>query len=377
MALFSDELIDKVARYGRDVFLLTGRRAMLDAGYLEKMYSFLRHNGFKVSVFDMIPPEPEDDIISLGAERFKENGCDVILAMGGGSVIDAAKCISILAANGGVIYDYKNAGSFDSTPYPVVAVPTTCGSGSEVTRYAVVVNREPKEKFTIKSTDIIPGDYILDDEVLKFLPDGELVASSFDSSAHMIEVILFNMSAGEESVEASFSGLDSVFSNLDGALNKRNVASFRALMDGANTGGRVINAERTGLPHTLGNKLTAHVKLKHGMVNALIIPEALRYLEQRSACDPVFEERLERFKEFLMSKGLFKGSVHASLRDYYSGLAPLASQGGNGLHFDDGVRKEIIRQTCNDRGLFDITPGTLEVEDISRILEAVIEGLAA
>lgn len=380
MRLFSEELCSKLRPWGSSVFLCTGRHSLHAQGHLEKLYSFLRHHGFGVYVFDRIGPDPEDDIVTLGARRFGQHGCEVLLAVGGGSAIDAAKAIAIVAANGGDIYDYKPRSDFDHTPFPVVAVPTTCGSGSEVTRYAVINNRKPLEKFTIKSDAIVPRDFLLDPSLLVSLPERQLIATVFDASTHFLEVLLFNTQSRPASVERCLEGLSLIFDHLAPALESRSLADLAALQRAAHLAGQVIHEERTGLPHTLGNKLSAFVKLEHGFMNAICLPRSLAYLEAKGGRDDLFEARRRSTEGLLRRHGSWKGSVASSLSDFYRCFAPTLY--GELCAAAEPLRSSrtlsrIVEQTANDSQLFDISPKRLSRADIAHILSRLPGGAQA
>jgi len=372
MKLFSQDLVEMLNRHGNQICLVTGRFFLSELGLLQKLYSFLRYHGFKVYVFDQIPSEPTDDVIRLGADKFIENNCEALLAVGGGSVMDAAKGMAILAACGGEIYQYKNLSEFPVNPFPVIAAPTTCGSGSEATRYGVFSNRDPKEKFTIKSTAIIPCEILLDPQLLSSLPEDELIITAFDASSHLIETLLFNMASTSDSAGRCLDGLNIIFSTLQEAVETRSEASLACLQDAAFLAGQIINVERTGLPHTIGNKISGFMPIKHGLINAIAIPPCLAFLEEKQGEDPLFENRLTAMNQLLKSHQLSKESVSAALKAFYQSF-PVRFQGK--AQFSTEVETAIIDQTARDAGLFEITPKRLKREDLEPVLARVIEAI--
>ncbi len=371
MNLFSQDLVDALKGHGTHICVVSGRHFLLELGLLQKLYSLLRFYGFKVYCFDRIPEEPPDDVVRLGADKFLENGCEALLAVGGGSVMDAAKGIAILAANGGQIYDYKKVSSFPNKPFPVIAVPTTCGSGSEATRYAVFSNREPKEKFTIKSPEIIPVSAILDPTLLTSLPDESLIITAFDASSHLIETLLFNMESTPESATRCIEGLQIIFSHLRQAVETRSPDALKQLQDAAYLAGQVINVERTGLPHTMGNKISGFMPIKHGLINALAIPPCLEFLEEKADCGALFKSRLEAMANLLKTHG-FQGPASSGLKSFYSSFQ--VSFNGRAA-FSEETLDILVKQTAMDADLFRITPGSLKPEELKPVLLRVIEAI--
>ena len=127
----ADLIGSEVARYGKKAFIVTGKSSA-KTGLLERALKQLENEGVEYEVFDKVAENPLTTTVEEGAALIKETGCDCILSMGGGSPLDAAKGMSLLAKNGGDIDDYifkRAKGEF--TSYPIVAVPTTCGTGSE------------------------------------------------------------------------------------------------------------------------------------------------------------------------------------------------------------------------------------------------------
>ena len=166
----ADLIGSEVARYGKKAFIVTGKSSA-KTGLLERALKQLENEGVEYEVFDKVAENPLTTTVEEGAALIKETGCDCILSMGGGSPLDAAKGMSLLAKNGGDIDDYifkRAKGEF--TSYPIVAVPTTCGTGSESNGTAVLTNPRTKAKKGLAYPCLIAKSSIVDPELMETMP---------------------------------------------------------------------------------------------------------------------------------------------------------------------------------------------------------------
>ena len=181
---------NETARYGRRVMIVTGRSSAA-TGLLGRAEGLLEQQGLGYEVFDRVTPNPLTTTVEEGAAFLKETGCDVILSLGGGSPLDAAKGISLLARNGGQIDDYifkRVQGDFQS--YPIVAVPTTCGTGSESNGTAVLTNPKTQDKKGLAYPCLIARSSIVDPELMETMPKRVVGPVTFDALCHSMESYL-------------------------------------------------------------------------------------------------------------------------------------------------------------------------------------------
>ena len=186
----ADIIGSEVARYGKKAFIVTGKSSA-KTGLLERALKQLENEGVEYEVFDKVAENPLTTTVEEGAALIKETGCDCILSMGGGSPLDAAKGMSLLAKNGGDIDDYifkRAKGEF--TSYPIVAVPTTCGTGSESNGTAVLTNPATKAKKGLAYPCLIAKSSIVDPELMETMPKSVLGPVTFDALCHSMESYL-------------------------------------------------------------------------------------------------------------------------------------------------------------------------------------------
>ena len=271
-----EKLGDEVSRLGSRALLVTGRTFARKHGYTDRLVNIMREAGVEVAVFDKVEPNPSAETVDLGAQEARRHRAEVVVAFGGGSPMDAAKGIAVVASLGGTAYDYFYPYVVEKEVLPVVALPTTAGTGSEVTRYAVITDTRTNKKTVIVGYPIIPRAALLDPEVLKHMPPQLTAWTGFDALSHAVEAFLSKKSTplvdiyAKEAVRIIFNHLPEA---VRGSENDREKVFFASLLAGL-----AINDAGTILVHGLGYYLTTHHNVHHGLANALILPAALEAL---------------------------------------------------------------------------------------------------
>lgn len=281
--------------------------------------------GIKVIRFSGFKPNPQYESVVDGVKIFKENSCDLIVAVGGGSAMDVAKCIK-LYANMDPKRNYLKQSAVPKD-IPLLAVPTTAGSGSEATRYAVIYYKEEKQSITHESC--IPSVVLMDASALESLPDYQKKSTMLDALCHAIESY-WSVNSTEESREFSRRAIERILSARDPYL-KGDMAGNLDMLMAANTAGRAINITQTTAGHAMCYKLTNLYGIAHGHAAALCVsqlwPYMLAHTEKcidirgRTYLEKMFdrlgkamgcetaEQGVERFREFLESLRLPKITV--------------------------------------------------------------------
>ena len=175
---------------------VTEDKLMEKLGIQQRVIELLGQNGVSVAVFDKVTPNPTRTGVMAAAALAKESGCDFVIGLGGGSSIDTAKAASIMMANPGDLWDYASAGSGGRKPvsgaFPVVAIATTAGTGTEADPYAVVTNEETNEKLDFTLDEIFPAISIIDPELMLTLPHKLTLFQGFDALFHASECYVNN-----------------------------------------------------------------------------------------------------------------------------------------------------------------------------------------
>jgi alcohol dehydrogenase class IV len=267
-------LLDALGLKG-NALIVTGRKFAKITGYLDLLRSLLRGRDDSAFVFDKVEPNPSVETIQKGAELAARVGVNFIVAFGGGSVIDAAKAISILPLQGGSIEDYfydKTHRSVLPPTIPVVAIPTTCGTGSEVTKYAVIT--KGMNKFTVLGDQIIPVAAILDAETLKHLSSEQFAIAAMDAISHSLESY-FNNDSNIYSEVFAITALKILLNNYMKGFDN-DIDAREEMLYGSMLAGMAINMTGTTLVHALSAYVTPRFNIPHGLSNGLFIDVYLK-----------------------------------------------------------------------------------------------------
>ena len=233
--------------------------------------------------FDQFSPNPLYEQVCAGVELFNANDCDAIVAIGGGSTIDVAKCIKLYCRMDAA-RNYLEQECTDSG-VPLIAVPTTAGTGSESTRYAVIYYEGKKQSVTHRS--IIPDFAVLEPLFLKTLPLYQKKCTMLDALCQGIESA-WCVNSTDESMEFSKMAIQMILNHWHGYITSDCESDAKEIMIAANFAGRAINITQTTAPHAMSYKLTSMYGVPHGHAVALCLPEVWQYmLEHPENCaDP-------------------------------------------------------------------------------------------
>ncbi len=311
------EKAGEIAAMGRKALIVTGRSWVRKSGVLKRVEKLLDAAGVDYVEFCEVEENPSSVTVDRAAELARREECDTVLAIGGGSAMDAGKAAALVAANEGSCNDYYGEVEGAKPALPVMAVPTTSGSGSEVTRYAVITDSGIDLKKTISTFDIAPRVALCDPELTVSLTPRLTASTGMDVLCHAVEGYLsteHNQISDALAIEAILivrSDLPTAVRNpsdLDTRLNMMRAAMF---------GGMVVNHTGTILPHGIGYALTLDAGLQHGEASAMVLPYFLDriYAQERIRVDHLTHlmgggEGGGVFKEFMKGLGL-----HGSLRD--------------------------------------------------------------
>ncbi len=272
-----NELGDYVAGFGRRCLLVTGRYFALKYGYVDKIKDMLGRHGIDAAHFGLVEPNPSYETVKKGVKVACNFDIDFVVAFGGGSVIDAGKAIALLATLGGDVEDYLYPKTVDGYEImPVVAVPTTCGTGSEVTKYSLLTDVKAGKKRVIAGSSIIPRLSVLDPDLLETLPSEMVAYTGFDALSHALESY-FSCSSTLISDMFAVESIKTALRSLENAYRGDRRAKARMLY-ASMLAGMAINITGTILVHALGYPLTTKYGVHHGLANAVFLAEVLKYI---------------------------------------------------------------------------------------------------
>ena len=265
-----------LARLGLSRPLIVTDPFMVSSGLLNRLTRPLHDAGIAFDVFSETVPEPTDLIVEAGVQRITPQH-DCLLAFGGGSPIDTAKAMTILAAGGGKMRDYKSPVAADIAALPLIAIPTTAGTGSEATRFTIITDSERDEKMLIAGLAALPVAAIVDYELTFSVPPRITADTGVDSFTHALEAYV-SRRANPFSDALAVSAMRLIGANLRTAFHEpRNAEARAAMMLGATQAGLAFSNASVALVHGMSRPIGAHFHVPHGLSNAMLLPTVTRY----------------------------------------------------------------------------------------------------
>ncbi len=289
-----DELTDAVRRFGAEKVLVMTDKGVKGAGLTQPVTSRLSGLGVSFSMFDGVMPEPSWHDVQTVLDRFGREGFGLVIAVGGGSVMDTAKLFSLLAGRTLSVRDLLNDPLAAKKALPSFMIPTTCGTGSEATANAIVAVPEEGVKVGIVNPDMIPDAVFLDSAMISSLPAPIVAATGIDALAHAVECFTSNKANPISDIYALASA-KLIFRSLPVALRGAGDATVgESMLLGAFFGGAAIASSGTTAVHALSYPLGGKFHIPHGVSNAILFAPVMRFnlksCEERlaSLCDGVW-----------------------------------------------------------------------------------------
>lgn len=268
---------EETAALGATRVLITTDSGVQKAGLLPAVVESLERAGIKAVVYDKVVADSGVDIVAEATELAKENRCDLIMGIGGGSSLDTAKAVALMVNNTGSIMDYVGMDKFQNDPLPVAAIPTTAGTGSEVTVWAVINDRKNIVKTGIGSVKLMPRVAICDPELTISLPPRATAATGMDALTHAIESYV-NTATQPISEALAERAIKLISDNLRIAVaNGENMEAREGMLMGSLIAALAFNETRLGVAHAISQPLAAYCPVPHGVANAILLPNVMEF----------------------------------------------------------------------------------------------------
>jgi len=264
-------------RLGAKKVFIVSDPGVNEAGWLDQVVESCREVGLSYSCFSDITTNPKDYEAERGAGCYKEQECDAIIGIGGGSVIDIAKAVAILATNGGKISDYEGVDRIEVPLPPLVMAGTTAGSGSEVSQFSVIVNTEKKKKMTIVSKSLVPDIAIIDPETLSTKSAHLTASTGLDVLTHAIESYVSIAATPMTDVHAK-NAMKLVAENLRPSVaSKLNSEAKEHMAMASLQAGLAFSNAILGAVHAMSHSIGGRYPMLHGDVNAVLLPYVMEF----------------------------------------------------------------------------------------------------
>ena len=322
-----ENLGETVKPFGKRKAILVTDEILVKTGLVEKVKSGFKGTSIKIAAtFDQVPPNSTIDTVEKCAALSTQKGCDMFIAVGGGSVIDTAKVANLLAVKGGSLQDHMGAyllGS-DETLFPAIVIPTTAGTGSEVTKVAVIADPENDVKLPFAEAQFLPHLAILDPTMTVSMPGKLTAMTGMDALTHAIEAYV-DKEWSPASDALALHAITLISGNILQACAKPDDLQARGAMQvGSFLAGVAFSHSMVGMVHGIAHALGGVYHIPHGLANALILPEVMAYN---------LEARIDRYADIALAMGISfpqvvgqsRSLLRSSRLDVFSKLANLSA----------------------------------------------------
>jgi alcohol dehydrogenase len=272
------EMIGEVAKgLGGEKALVVCDKGVVGAGLLDRIIESVKSERIAVEVFDKVVSNPTTENVEDGLRLLKERNCGIVVALGGGSVLDCAKAISVMATNPGQIKDYDGIEKIPKRMLPLIAVNTTGGTGSEVTQWAVITDQERKIKMTIGSSNMMP-DVAIDDPLLAVsMPPSITATTGMDALTHAIEGYVAKF-ANPLTDSLALRAINLIAENLRIAFaDGENLSAREGMLYGQMLAGMCFCYAGVGNVHAMAHQLGGMYDIPHGLANAILLPYVMEF----------------------------------------------------------------------------------------------------
>jgi len=308
------------------------------SGWVGKLIGVLEASALKWVYYSNVSSNPRDYEVHLGADLYKAEGADVVIGLGGGSPLDMAKGVATVASNGGTIQDYEGANLIIRPLPPMIFLPSTAGSGSDISQFAIITDVARKVKMSLISRSLTPNVSIIDPDMLSTASDDLVVTSSVDALSHAVESYV-SLIAHTLTETQALKAMHLILHNLKPALKTRDPLAMENLSMAAVCAGMSFSNASLGACHAIAHSLGGFFDTTHGMVHPVLLPAVMSY--NLPAC----EEKMAIIGEIVLGKRL-----SSSLQTAEGGIKRLKEiflELGTPVHFREIVDDEsAFPQIC-------------------------------
>lgn len=257
--------------------LIVTDQVMVSHGYASRISDMLARLQIHCGVFDRVAPDPTDEVVHDGIEVLTDGNHDCVIGLGGGSPLDAAKAVAVMAQHGSDLLEYRPPNEFNTPGLPMIGIPTTAGTGSEVTHHTVLVHADTREKISCRGEAFVPTAAIVDYELTLSKPKRLIADNALDTLTHAIEGYvsrkrtLFSDRMALDCMRLVGEYLDRAYDDVDDIEAREN------LMLAATLGGLAFSNASICLVHAMSRPLGSLFKVPHGMSNAMLLPAVTEF----------------------------------------------------------------------------------------------------
>ncbi len=364
-----DKVGENVIHLGGEKPFIVTDNGIIEAGWLEKLTNSLDNVDLKYELFYEITPNPKDYEITNGANAYMSSGCDSVIGIGGGSSIDAAKGIAILATNQGNIKDYEGIDKINKPLPPMIMVPTTAGTGADVSQIAIITDTNRKIKMSLISKSLVPDISIIDPFVLTTKSSELTACTGLDALTHAIEAYTSIASTPLTDVIA-LSAIKIIFKYLRRSVASRiDMEAKEAMAMASMQGGIAFSNANLGLVHAMAHQVGGLLDAPHGEIDAILLPHVMKFnliacVEKYANIAIAINETQTKAGE----RGLAEKAINM-VEELRSDLG--INKGLNSLGVDQNNIPEMSKNALFDFCIF-TNPRDVDVFDVEKVFQEAL-----
>jgi alcohol dehydrogenase class IV len=363
----AERLGEKLKAQGWKKAFIVADKGVVESGVVQKIISGFDETGISYIVFSDFEANPRITSIESGSIVFKENKCDVLVGVGGGSSMDAAKALAILVTNPGPLQDYEGPDKIINPVPQIIAIPTTAGTGTEVNGSTVLTDHERKYKLSIRSTYLYPTMALLDPSLLCSLPPKVIAATGMDALIHAIESYI-SLGASPITEQLALASIGSIADNLRlFYANPGNLEAAGSMLLASTMAAMSFGNARLGCIHALAHSLGGLYNLPHGVTCTVLLPHAM---EHNLISDP---DKFSKIASVMGEEIVGLSRIDAAKRSI-SAVKKLISDLELPVHFRElSVKEEDVPQIVENAiktGIHLSSPRNISDEGLETIIRA-------
>lgn len=268
---------DSVKRLGGTKAFIVSDPGIVNSGWIDQALIFLQQDQINYEVFYNITSNPKDYEVESAVKKYRSSGCDIVLGIGGGSSIDAAKAVALLSTNEGSIHEYEGIDKIENPLPPMIMIPTTAGTGADVSQFAMITDTHRKIKMTIISKSLVP-DISITDPLMLITKEQHITAyTGMDALTHGIEAYL-SIASNPLTDLLALNAIQLISSNLrQSVFNRTNLAAKTALAMASQQAGMAFSNAILGAVHAMTHPLGGLLDLPHGKINSILLPYVMEF----------------------------------------------------------------------------------------------------
>lgn len=369
-----NELAKAIKSEKKEKVLIVSDKGLVKAGLIDQLTTTLNENGIQSTIYSDVEPNPTADSVMDGLKVYTEKGCEMIIAVGGGSAMDYAKALAVVATHPGHILEYTVGGKEITNNLPLIyAIPTTVGTGSEVTAVSVLTDSSAGRKIGVVSPYIVPNIAFIDPTLTYSLPRQHVAATGCDALVHAIESYT-SIPANPITDGLALQAIRMIAYNLPQTYAHEDNIEARAQVHLASTiAGVAFWYSGLGIVHSCSHPMSARYHVPHGLANAILLPYVVEHnlisnVKKYAEIARIFEPKLVLEDDMNAAKKLVP-----ILREFLNLLDIPKDFSYLGIDFTEEAIDQLAEDAMNDHGTVHFNPRKAYKEDIINIYKKVLK----